>query len=219
MILGRFVLAQALGDLRALEQELGVGARPVMSVNLSARQLGDPGLVEAVAAMLAESGVAGSALRLEITETAMVLGLESASRDDRRPAIARRRRRHRRLRHRLLRAGLPQAFRRRRGQDRPIVRCRAWPAGAGRGDHHGRDRLRPRPRSRGDRGGDRDPRPARAAHRSSGATGARATSSADRRRWRRSWRCSKADGLDRRPIPRVVPLLRQPHGRTRDRST
>jgi EAL domain-containing protein (putative c-di-GMP-specific phosphodiesterase class I) len=77
--LGRFVLAQALGDLRALEQEVGVGSRPVMSVNLSARQLGDPGLVEAVRAMLAESGVAGSALRLEITETAMVLGLESAS--------------------------------------------------------------------------------------------------------------------------------------------
>jgi EAL domain-containing protein (putative c-di-GMP-specific phosphodiesterase class I) len=79
VILGRFVLAQALGDLRALERELGVGARPVMSVNLSARQLGDPGLVDAVAAMLAESGVAGSALRLEITETAMVLGLESAA--------------------------------------------------------------------------------------------------------------------------------------------
>ena len=79
LILGRFVLAQALGDLRALEQELGVEARPVMSVNLSARQLSDPGLVEAVGAMLAESGVAGSALRLEITETAMVLGLESAA--------------------------------------------------------------------------------------------------------------------------------------------
>jgi EAL domain-containing protein (putative c-di-GMP-specific phosphodiesterase class I) len=50
-----------------------------MSVNLSARQLGDPGLVEAVATMLADSGFEGGALRLEITETAMVLGLESAS--------------------------------------------------------------------------------------------------------------------------------------------
>ena len=77
--LGRFVLAQALGDLRALEQELGMAARPVMSVNLSARQLGDTGLVEAIAMMLAESGLDGRALRLEITETAMVLGLESAS--------------------------------------------------------------------------------------------------------------------------------------------
>jgi diguanylate cyclase (GGDEF)-like protein len=77
--LGRFVLAQALGDLRLLERELGPTARPVMGVNMSARQLGDPGLVDAVAAMLAESGLEGNALRLEITETAMVLGLESAS--------------------------------------------------------------------------------------------------------------------------------------------
>jgi EAL domain-containing protein (putative c-di-GMP-specific phosphodiesterase class I) len=51
----------------------------MMSVNLSARQLGDPGLVDVVAKTLADAGVAGSALRLEITETAMLTGLESAA--------------------------------------------------------------------------------------------------------------------------------------------
>ncbi|MDT4947129.1 MAG: hypothetical protein QOH14_3862 [Pseudonocardiales bacterium] len=77
--LGRFVLARALTDLRALEDELGPARRPMMSVNLSARQLGDPGLVDVVATALADAGIAGSALRLEITETAMLIGLESAA--------------------------------------------------------------------------------------------------------------------------------------------
>jgi diguanylate cyclase (GGDEF)-like protein len=77
--LGRFVLARALADLRVLEDELGEARRPMMSVNLSARQLGDPGLVDIVAKSLADAGLAGSALRLEITETAMVIGLESAA--------------------------------------------------------------------------------------------------------------------------------------------
>jgi diguanylate cyclase (GGDEF)-like protein len=77
--LGLFVLRRALADLRALEEELGPVRCPMMSVNLSACQLGDPGLVEAVGRTLADSGIAGSALRLEITETAMVVGLESAA--------------------------------------------------------------------------------------------------------------------------------------------
>jgi EAL domain-containing protein (putative c-di-GMP-specific phosphodiesterase class I) len=77
--LGRFVLARALADLRTLEDELGPARRPMMSVNLSARQLGDPDLVDVVAKTLADAGVAGSALRLEITETAMLIGLDSAA--------------------------------------------------------------------------------------------------------------------------------------------
>ena len=76
--LGRFVLRRALGDLRALEAALGP-RRPIMSVNLSARQLGDPGLVDGVRAALADAGVAGSSLRLEITETAMLVGLDNAT--------------------------------------------------------------------------------------------------------------------------------------------
>jgi diguanylate cyclase (GGDEF)-like protein len=77
--LGRFVLARALTDLKALEVELGSSRCPTMSVNLSARQLSDPGLVAAIAAALADAALAGSALRLEITETAMLVGVESAA--------------------------------------------------------------------------------------------------------------------------------------------
>jgi diguanylate cyclase (GGDEF)-like protein len=77
--LGRFVLQRALADLRAVEKELGSGRRPMMSVNLSTRQLSDPGLVESVRTTLADARVAGSSLRLEITETAMLVGLESAA--------------------------------------------------------------------------------------------------------------------------------------------
>jgi EAL domain-containing protein (putative c-di-GMP-specific phosphodiesterase class I) len=43
-----------------------------MSVNLSPRQLGDPGLLEHVEAALAESGLAADALSLEITETVLL---------------------------------------------------------------------------------------------------------------------------------------------------
>ena len=77
--LGRFVLGRALADLRALEDELGPVRRPMMSVNLSTRQFGDPGLVESVRTSLAQAGLAGSALRLEITETSMLVGLDSAA--------------------------------------------------------------------------------------------------------------------------------------------
>ena len=77
--LGRWVLARALTDLRTLEDELGPARRPMMSVNLSARQLVDPGLADVVADALVEAGLAGSALRLEITETAMLIGLDSAA--------------------------------------------------------------------------------------------------------------------------------------------
>jgi diguanylate cyclase (GGDEF)-like protein len=77
--LGRFVLRRALADLRALEDELGPARRPTMSVNLSTRQLADPGLVDGVRAELAEAAIAASALRLEITETAMLVGLDSAA--------------------------------------------------------------------------------------------------------------------------------------------
>ena len=77
--LGQFVLARALAYLRALEDELGSARCPMMSVNLSTRQLADPGIVETVRTTLADTGVAGSALRLEITETAMLVGLETAA--------------------------------------------------------------------------------------------------------------------------------------------
>jgi EAL domain-containing protein (putative c-di-GMP-specific phosphodiesterase class I) len=79
LALGRFVLRRAMDDLRALEDELGPARLPMMSVNLSTREMSDPGLVESVRATLADAGVSGGSLRLEITETAMLIGLDSAA--------------------------------------------------------------------------------------------------------------------------------------------
>ena len=72
--LGRWVLETACRQLRAWQEELGVGAPRLLSVNLSARQLQDPGLVATVAAILAETGLAAEQLALEVTETALMEG-------------------------------------------------------------------------------------------------------------------------------------------------
>ena len=72
--LGRWILEEACAQARRWSSD-----RPVtMSVNLSARQLGDAHLVADVAMALHESGLPASALTLEITETALVAEPESA---------------------------------------------------------------------------------------------------------------------------------------------
>jgi EAL domain-containing protein (putative c-di-GMP-specific phosphodiesterase class I) len=70
--LGEWVLREAC---RAGQQwrERGAGQTPIVGVNLSARQLQEPGLVESVAAALAASGLAPSLLELEITESVVVM--------------------------------------------------------------------------------------------------------------------------------------------------
>jgi len=50
-----------------------------VSINVSARQLGDPGLVGMLAGALRDSGCAPSALTIEITETALMVDLEDAA--------------------------------------------------------------------------------------------------------------------------------------------
>ena len=68
--LGRWIITEACRQL----QRWGAtaGAPLVMSVNLSARQLQHPGLVEDVAHALADTRIDPSALRLEITETVVM---------------------------------------------------------------------------------------------------------------------------------------------------
>jgi diguanylate cyclase (GGDEF)-like protein/PAS domain S-box-containing protein len=66
--LGRWVLEQACSQLRTW----GVDDL-VVSVNLAARQFQDPRLVEDVGRILAETGLAPSQLKLEITESAAML--------------------------------------------------------------------------------------------------------------------------------------------------
>jgi EAL domain-containing protein (putative c-di-GMP-specific phosphodiesterase class I) len=74
--IGRWVLREA--TRRAREWQLALD-RPVrMSVNLSARQLADPHLVESVSASLSAAGLPSGSLVLEITEGAVVDDIDSA---------------------------------------------------------------------------------------------------------------------------------------------
>ena len=70
--LGRWVLGEACRQACAW-QSAGLGPQPLaMSVNLSARQLQDPALVDNVAVALEESGLDPRLLTLEITESVLM---------------------------------------------------------------------------------------------------------------------------------------------------
>jgi len=75
--LGRWVLREACS--RAAAWTAGaVGREPIsIQVNLSARELEDPDLIEGVAATLAETGLPPQQLTLEITETVLVRDAEA----------------------------------------------------------------------------------------------------------------------------------------------
>lgn len=67
------------GALQACASWRAAGMALSVSVNVSARDLGDPGLVETIAAGIAEAGVPASALTVEITETALMNDVTQAS--------------------------------------------------------------------------------------------------------------------------------------------
>ncbi|HVG46459.1 MAG TPA: EAL domain-containing protein [Longimicrobium sp.] len=68
--LGEWVVREACRQLAAWRAELGVAI--AVSVNLSARQIAQPGLVEVVRAALEAAGLAPADLKLEITESALL---------------------------------------------------------------------------------------------------------------------------------------------------
>jgi diguanylate cyclase (GGDEF)-like protein/PAS domain S-box-containing protein len=70
--IGRWVIAQACHDASVFQRAVTDGRRLRMSVNLSPRQLADPGLVDHVAASLAEADLPPASLALEITETVLL---------------------------------------------------------------------------------------------------------------------------------------------------
>jgi diguanylate cyclase (GGDEF)-like protein len=74
--IGRFVLARACRDLAAWRESLGERAPRAVTVNLSARQLEEPDLVDDVAGALAETGLEPRRLVLEITETVLMRDTE-----------------------------------------------------------------------------------------------------------------------------------------------
>ena len=77
--LGVFVLKEACRQARRWQLE-DLGARPLgISVNLSAAQLDDPGLIDVVRSALQESGLPPGSLTLEITESALVRDAEATT--------------------------------------------------------------------------------------------------------------------------------------------
>jgi EAL domain-containing protein (putative c-di-GMP-specific phosphodiesterase class I) len=71
--LGLHVLRTALDTLAGWRRDGLVGNEVQMSVNVSGRQLDDPGLPRNVRAAIAAAGLPGDALRLEITESTLML--------------------------------------------------------------------------------------------------------------------------------------------------
>jgi diguanylate cyclase (GGDEF)-like protein/PAS domain S-box-containing protein len=70
--LGSWVLGQAAADVAQWARRMARPEPLYVSVNVSARQFRDPGFVDGVRRVLAESGLAPSALMLELTESALL---------------------------------------------------------------------------------------------------------------------------------------------------
>jgi EAL domain-containing protein (putative c-di-GMP-specific phosphodiesterase class I) len=77
--IGSYVLHQACADAAEWHAEFGDRAPKSMSVNLSPRQIQDPGIVGDVELALSQSGLAARALTLEITESFLLEDTESAA--------------------------------------------------------------------------------------------------------------------------------------------
>jgi len=75
---GRWVLREACAQAAAWRGQFPEHETLAMSVNLSVKQLRDPGLVEDVASALADAGLDPSALILEITESVLMHDAEDA---------------------------------------------------------------------------------------------------------------------------------------------
>ncbi len=151
--------------LTALSDWTRLGLSCPVSVNLSARQLADLSLPERVSDALRRHGIPAGLLTVEVTESSILGDPRRAGADPARAAPGGRPDRRRRLRHRLLLAGLPAAAGPGRAEDRPQLRAVDVPGGprrrAGPLDH----RARAQPRALGGRRGRRGLDPGRPAPR------------------------------------------------------
>lgn len=117
-----FVLEQACRHVRSWRDH-STDPQPFVSVNVSASTICDPGFLVLVEGVLGETGLPAHALQLELAEDARL------SRDEKavtrlQELSARRRHRHRRLRHWILQPRLPSPPPRRRGQTRgKFIEC------------------------------------------------------------------------------------------------
>jgi len=78
LAIGATVLREACGQMKAWQSQFGDRAPAIMSVNLSSKQLAQPGLIEEIEQTLQMTGLEASHLKLEITESSFMDSLESA---------------------------------------------------------------------------------------------------------------------------------------------
>ncbi|MDW3204424.1 MAG: EAL domain-containing protein [Alphaproteobacteria bacterium] len=78
--IGTAALRLACRQMKEWERDLGDRAPETMSVNLSSRQLQDPDMVREIELILAREGVPGSRLKLEVTESMIMMNPEITSR-------------------------------------------------------------------------------------------------------------------------------------------
>ena len=77
--LGEWILRQACAKTREWQEQYPMDAPLTISVNLSGKQFAQPDLIEQIEKTLQETNLAPTALKLEITESAMVENEEAAS--------------------------------------------------------------------------------------------------------------------------------------------
>ena len=78
VLIGRQVLAQSCHQMAAWQRRFGAAAPRLMCVNVSSKQFSDADLTGEIEAVLAESGLEPSCLKLEITESAFLGDIRSA---------------------------------------------------------------------------------------------------------------------------------------------
>jgi diguanylate cyclase (GGDEF)-like protein/PAS domain S-box-containing protein len=72
--LGEFIVRRACADVAALRQDVSAASRLGVSVNVSAREVGEHGFTQTVRAALADSGLPPGSLAIEITESLLMEG-------------------------------------------------------------------------------------------------------------------------------------------------
>lgn len=77
--LGRWAIREAVRRLHGWQEEFGLRGQLSVSVNLSAKQIGDPLLLETIDSVLAETQIEPSNLKLELTESVMIDKVEQVT--------------------------------------------------------------------------------------------------------------------------------------------
>ena len=204
--LGAWVLRDVCRQYGEWRKDARVDPNLVIAVNLSAKQISHPGIVETVEAALSHSQLPARSLCLEITESVLLDDTGPALKTLPRAQGPRRAAEHGRLRHRLLVARVPQAVPHRLGEGGPVLRRRPRHRRRGLRDRRGRREPRSRARAHRRRRGRRDRGSAHCARRARvrPGTGLLLLPTAARRR---------ADGAARRWRPDDPPPGRGAHAR------